>query len=122
MPWDILDRSRERPCLGSVLSSELQDFRDQTVRVNAWSLDCKVDVKWYQASSILSFIFVAARVRFTNHPKQPGVARIPGGSDQLLVESICFWEVGCRERFGWFKVSRFYCLSSALSLLGPWSM
>lgn len=39
---------RERPCLGSVLSSEPQDFRDQTVRrVNAWSLDCKVGVKWY---------------------------------------------------------------------------
>ena len=62
--------------------------------------------------------FCAAKVRFTIHPKQPGVARIPGGSGQLLVESICFWEVGCRERFGWFKVSRFYCLSSALSLLG----
>lgn len=49
---------RERPCLGSVLSSEPQDFRDQTVgRGNAWSLDCKLCVKWYQASSILSFIY-----------------------------------------------------------------
>lgn len=120
---------RERPCLGFVLSSEPQDFGDQTVRrVIAWSLDCKLCVKWYQASSILSFIylyiiylfkvlFIAARVRFTNHPKQHGVARIPGGSGQLLVESICFWEVGCRERSGWF-----YFLSSALLLLGPRSM
>lgn len=95
---------RERPCLGFVLSSEPQDFGDQTVRrVIAWSLDCKLCVKWYQASSILSFIsyiylksIYCCKGPFHRH--QPSQTTWPG----FLVEAAsCWWNQFASGRSGY---------------------